>query len=245
MDIIPIISGASFCRYYEEALWTPYGEVFDIGNTTVEAILHMKHGIPPIKAGGDQDRDNGNGSLMRILPLAFYLKNIDAAQRIQIIEEVSSITHRHPRSLFACVFYVEFAINLMRYRDKQTAYAKTMEFVREHCNALYSSELPYYAPLLNGNIANMEKQRIKSSGYVVTSLITSIWRFMTTDHFEESIFNVINLGSDTDTIAAITGGLSGIFYGIEAIPIRWIQSLARKQDIHDLIVAFATRKESI
>lgn len=64
-----------FCQFYEEGYWTAYSEVFDIGNTTIRSIEKMKTASNPTECGGNKEQDNGNGSLMRILPLAFYLRD--------------------------------------------------------------------------------------------------------------------------------------------------------------------------
>jgi ADP-ribosyl-[dinitrogen reductase] hydrolase len=97
-----------FIKWYEEAYWTPFGEVFDVGNTTRIAINNLIYGIPPEKAGPSDEKSNGNGSLMRILPISFYVKNLDLDEQFDIPHKVSSITHGHPRSLIACGYYVQF-----------------------------------------------------------------------------------------------------------------------------------------
>ena len=84
----------------------------------------------------------------------------------------------------------------------------------------------------------LKEEEISSSGYVVDSLEASIWCFLKSDSYEESVFLAINLGNDTDTIAATTGGLSGIFYEFISIPDNWVQTLARKKDIYELLLEF-------
>lgn len=103
-----------FIKFYKKGYLTPYGEVFDIGNATRVAIEKMELGEKPEKCGGYSENDNGNGSLMRILPLAFYLKDISPVNKLKIIKDVSSITHSHKRSILACIIYVEYSINLIK-----------------------------------------------------------------------------------------------------------------------------------
>ena len=100
----------NFVDFYKNGAFTPYGEVFDIGISTREAIEKMCGGESPVRCGGDSDLENGNGSLMRVLPLAFYGLRMEGPQLISLVEEVSSLTHRHRRSIFACILYVKFAI---------------------------------------------------------------------------------------------------------------------------------------
>ena len=96
-----------FTEWYDTAAYTPHGKVFDIGNATAKAIKRLKDGVDPEKAGGAGERDNGNGSLMRIAPLAFT----DATDNE--IREVSAITHAHRTSTDACIIFVELMRNVM------------------------------------------------------------------------------------------------------------------------------------
>jgi len=226
-----------FCKFYYEAYWTPNNEVFDIGATTVHAIERMKQGINPVECGGSSEKDNGNGSLMRVLPLAFYLRHTDVQRKIKTIEEVSSLTHAHPRSKLACIIYVEFAMNLLDH-DKQNAYENTIEFIKEYCATNYSAELKNFDRILDNDLIRIDERDIRSSGYVIDSLEAAMWTFVTTDNYQDAVFKAINLGGDTDTIAALAGGLAGIHYGVNSISNNWIQCLARKHDIYKLIMDF-------
>jgi len=87
-----------FCKWLYEGYWTPYGKTFGVGNTTRQAISRLTKGVNPEEAGGKSEYSNGNGSLMRILPLAYYLENAEAPKKFEIIHQLSSITHAHPRS---------------------------------------------------------------------------------------------------------------------------------------------------
>ena len=87
--------------------------------------------------------------------------------------------------------------------------------------------------------SHLSQKNVRSSGYIVHSLEAAFWSFLTSESYDEVIFKAINLGGDTDTIAAIAGGVAGIYYGVEAISSNWIQCLARKDDIYDLIIRFA------
>ncbi len=108
----------NFVKWRYESFWTPFGIVFDIGISTTKAIIQYKNTNDPRKSGNNDERSNGNGSLMRILPLAFYLKDYSIENRFEIISEVSSITHAHIRSVAACFIYVEMALQLINGIDK-------------------------------------------------------------------------------------------------------------------------------
>ena len=227
-----------FMEFYFNALWTPHGEVFDVGNTIVLAIQQMSMGEPLEFCGGSSENSNGNGSLMRILPLAYYLKDTGSFEKVRIIEEVSSLTHAHKRSNLACIIYTEMAINLIKSKSKMESYEESIKFVEKYCFDKYQDELLYFRRLLNGEIYLLSKNEISSSGYVVDTLEAAIWSFLLSHNYEESIFTAINLGDDTDTIGALAGGLAGIYYGFDSINNNWIQCLARKRDIYELLLSF-------
>ena len=76
-----------------------------------------------------------------------------------------------------------------------------------------------------GSILN-EARHLNPTGYIVDSMMCAVCAFWTSESFEEAVADVANLGGDADTIAAITGGLAGAFYGFSAIPKRWTDALA-------------------
>ncbi|GKX29377.1 hypothetical protein SH1V18_18570 [Vallitalea longa] len=225
----------NFIRFYMNGYLTPYGEVFDIGNATRVAIERMLQSESPIECGGKTERDNGNGSLMRVLPLAYYAKEMSPMKRIKIVENVSSLTHAHKRAKLACIIYVEYAINLIKNNSKSDAYKQTIDFVDKYCYENYKEEIYNFSRILNGDISLLKEEDINSTGYVVDTLEASLWVFITSSDYKEAILKGINLGGDTDTIAAIIGGLAGIFYGISSIPDTWLQCLARNREICEMI----------
>ena len=81
----------------------------------------------------------------------------------------------------------------------------------------------------------LDENEIKSSGYVVDTLEAAIWCFMNTDTYKDCVLKAVNLGEDTDTVAAVAGGLAGLYYGIEAIPQEWMNILPKKEWIDELI----------
>ena len=81
---------------------------------------------------------------------------------------------------------------------------------------------------------NLEEDSIKSSGYVVDTLEAAIWCFLNTDCYKDCVLKAVNLGEDTDTVAAVAGGIAGVYYGMEAIPEEWINLLPKKEWIMEL-----------
>ena len=119
-----------FVDWLYEAYWTARGETFDVGNTSRNSIQNLKKGINPLEAGAGGEYDNGNGSLMRILPLAFYLRDKSPSQRLKITAEASSLTHSHPRSILGCFIYLDFAIRLIEGTELKTAYKQSQKEIK-------------------------------------------------------------------------------------------------------------------
>lgn len=228
--------GQNFVRWYQENYWTPHGNVFDIGIATRDAISRLEDGEKPELAGGFEDSDNGNGSLMRILPLVFYLLDKPIKERFDITKKVSSITHGHFRSVIACFYYLEFALQILAGKDKFEIYQNLQTEISNHLTSLTinPAEIAIFDRLLKGKLAKLDEDEIQSSGYVLHTLEASIWCLLTTDNYKEAVLKAVNLGSDTDTTGAVTGGLAGLLYGLDNIPKRWITQLARKEDIENL-----------
>ncbi len=231
----------SFWRWYNEGYWTPHGEVFDIGNTTFLAIANWKQGTPPLQAGGTSENSNGNGSLMRILPMAYCHKSLTFRELISRVHQVSCITHAHLRSQISCGIYISIAVSLLQGVEPQAAYLQGLENIQTiYSTSEYASEMPHFARVFSGEIDELPVEEIRSSGYVIDTLEASLWCLLNTSDYAEAVLMAVNLGGDTDTTAAVTGGLAGIYYGVENIRAEWIEQIARKQDIINLAERLAT-----
>lgn len=228
--------GRNFVRWHREAFWTAHGEVFDVGNATRIAIDRMVQGSPAGMAGPSDEASNGNGSLMRILPLLFHMNGRPLTERFELTRQVSSITHGHIRSVIACFYYLEFARQIMEGKEKFAIYRDLQRVVSGHLSALLidPAEVVIFDRLLKYDIHRLPEAEIRSSGYVIDTLEAAVWCLLTTDSYSEAVLRAVNLGQDTDTTAAVTGGLAGLLYGYDAIPSEWITRIARKDDIANL-----------
>lgn len=188
--------------------YTAHGEVFDAGIATCNAL---RTGKPQIG-----EYDNGNGSLMRILPLAFVPCTDDE------IRAVSAITHGHRISMDACVIYVHVARNLL-------AGMSIDEII---------PTLQYDKPFDRlHRINQLSAREIKSTGYVVDTLEAALWALShkaddadQSRNFRTSLLEAVNLGSDTDTIGAVAGGLAGIIYGLDEVT-DWVKTLQNREEL--------------
>jgi ADP-ribosylglycohydrolase len=228
--------GQNFVKWYHDNFWTPHGKVFDIGIATSHAIAQLARGIQPDLAGGSDEFSNGNGSLMRILPLLFNLNDKPIEERFNLTKQVSAITHGHIRSVIACFYYLEFARQILEKKNKFVIYknlqSEITDFLKNH--SVSKTEIDFFDRLLKEDIEKLPEEKIFSSGYVLHTLEASIWCLLTTDSFETTVLKAVNLGEDTDTTGAVTGGLAGLLYGIDSIPEKWLQKIARYDDINDL-----------
>ena len=221
-----------FVKWLYEGYWTPYGKVFDAGSTTRIAISRLKNGVNPLEAGLNDEFSNGNGSLMRILPLSFYLEKSDIEQQFEIIHQVSRLTHGHLRSQMACGIYIQVAVNLLIGNTPKEAYERMKNTVSDYYSKQpYITEFHNFGRVIESDISELPENVIKSSGYVIDTLEASLWCFLNNKSYADTVLTAVNLGDDTDTLGAVAGGLAGIYYGYEGIPQKWISKIARVEDI--------------
>ncbi len=232
-----------FLLWMNHADYTPHKEVFDIGNTTRRALEEYANNREedPDKFGLTDINSNGNGSLMRIIPLAFYAveKKLKDFEVLELVKKLSSITHAHEISIMGCYIYVRLVMFLLNGKDKYSAYSMTKcvdyTMFQEETQAVYSR-------LIKEDISKLVVNDINSSGYIVDSLEACIWVMLKSESFTEAIIGAVNLGNDTDTIGALTGALAGIIYGYDAIPESWLDAIARKDYLLDIFEEFSENK---
>lgn len=229
--------------WYYKASWTPYEKVFDVGMLTSKEIIRLKKLLDKkdfnllISREIEQNENtNGNGSLMRILPLVFLIKDYSIEEKYKFVKEVSALTHSHIRSCLACLIYIVYATNLLNGKDKFSAYDATKVEINAFFDKinLNKTEIAIFKRILKNNIADFSIKEINSSGYVLDTLEASLWCILNHNTFESTVLSAVNMGEDTDTTGAVTGGLAGIIYGIEKIPQKWVNSIAKIDQILNL-----------
>lgn len=236
----------NFLKWFKKGEFTPFGSAFDIGNTTRQALKRFEQGAAPLECGGNTEYDNGNGSLMRILPLLFYLQSVYGREFYQkdeafaVIHKVSALTHAHKRSQIACGLYISVAAMLPGEMNLKEAVnlgiGKAGEYYRKQEG--FAEELIFYKRLEDKDFAELPPESIKSSGYVVSTLEAAIWCLLNTENYKDCVLKAVNLGSDTDTVAAVAGGLAGLKYGYTAIPQDWLGVIVKREYIESLCNQF-------
>lgn len=235
-----------FLKWLDGGEYTARGGVFDVGIATRNAITRFSVGKPPFDCGCASEYDNGNGSLMRILPLVFYLEALYGREHmlcdesLGIIHNISALTHAHPRSQIACGIYIAVASKLMDQMSMEQAFVEGVQEIMTIYSNMpeFSSESHHYQRLLNSNFKNLEEPEIRSSGYVVDTLEAAFWCLLSTNDYKSCVLKAVNLGGDTDTVAAVAGGLAGLIYGKEAIPEEWLSKIANRELIDEICLHF-------
>lgn len=236
-----------FCDWKLHAAYTATGVVFDMGITTSKALSQYKQGVPALSCGMSGEYDNGNGSLMRIIPAALYCKyaaaDLSLDEQLAIIHDVSALTHSHPRSQMGCGIYALILMELCDGRGIagiQLGIDRAKEYYE--ANPAFSRELGSYARILGcasiTDFARTPEDEIRSGGYVVDTLEAALWCVLNTNNYRDCVLKTVNLGDDTDTVAAVAGGLAGCLYGMEGIPDGWLAGLRKAEDIEALCGAF-------
>lgn len=230
----------NFVDWLEHGVFTPYGYAYDIGFGTESAIINYERGGNPHICGGTSEENNGNGSLMRIMPACLYCcaKKMNAEEALKAIHAVGSLTHAHIRANIACGLYywmTDAVLNGEGSLIGRLQKGLDAGFACYEKKQISPNELQYYARLRD--LAAFRKtpaEDIQGSGYVVETLEAVVWTLITTDSFEKALLQVVNLGRDTDTTGAIAGGLAALYYGYDAIPEAWVNEIQRKEWIEEL-----------
>lgn len=211
-----------FTEWIKNGKYTASNKVFDIGLSTARAIAKYELEKNPDTCGGLEYNDNGNGSLMRMLPVAYYcyINKLNDDEIIQAVRDASKVTHAHDVSIMGCYIYVRYIIFLLTHKDKYASYNMIKCLDYSMFNEIARNE---YNRLLTENIQNIDIDNIDSGGYVKSTLESVIWTILNCENFKQSIIGAISLGGDTDTIAAITGSIAGIIYN--EVPEEWLNEI--------------------
>lgn len=248
----------NFVKWYDEGYWTSHGKVFDCGATTHDAIQNIKNGIEP--SGLFEDKDNGNGAMMRILPLAFIVeRDFDTTG---LIRKIAGITHGHITSSLCCEFYVDFLQKAFSRNEESLGrlHLKEPNYVQDYMphNQRYDKKIKATSlGKLYDYVSLSEEDRFteilfKPTGFVVDTL-HNIWKlswkhcgeFWQTHNnkwvndIKYCYCDAVNLGGDTDTLAALYGAILGKTAGYENLPKDWLKVIPRKDEIDDLCLRFA------
>ena len=236
----------SFAAWLYFGAYTQDGIAYDMGQTTLTAIKNYQRGLPVDRCGGRSLYDNGNGSLMRILPVILWLRVkystgfMASSSARQTLHDISALTHAHPIAMMACGIYAGVADALLNGLALPKAIDHGVNQTLNHYrqDPLFQPHVHHYEGLSDPQkLKRKARSKIRSGGYVVETLEASLWCLLTTSSFAEAVLKAVNLGHDTDTTAAVTGGLAALAYGPESIPGEWIEAIPRI----DLVIGILQR----
>lgn len=243
----------NFSRWLYDGEFTPFGKAFDEGVTCTQAIENYELDEDVSTCGKTGEFANGNGALMRILPVCLYCldRGMDNHNAVWNIHIVTALTHNHPRAKMASGLYYFMAKEIVCGSGSlnerlQVGMDKGMGFYYRNITqgSDFQQELDTYRRL-----ADIEKLRatpedgIRSSGYVVDTLEAAVWSLANTDSYRTGLLKAVNLGDDADTVGAVAGGLAGLYYGYDAIPEEWLYEIKRRDWILEMCKIAAANGE--
>jgi ADP-ribosyl-[dinitrogen reductase] hydrolase len=201
-----------FIRWWKDGENSSNGRCFDIGITTRTALSRfLRTGDP--KAGSTDPQSAGNGSVMRLAPVALRWHR-EPSRAAAAAREQSVPTHAAPAAVEGCALLAEVLIDAVATGDK--AYTLRSRRVSD----------PSVDAVARGSWRDKDRQSIRSSGYVVHTLEAALWAVDRSDSFESAVLLAANLGEDADTVGAVTGQIAGALYGLSGIPPTWRTRLA-------------------
>lgn len=220
----------NFRKWISDGDYTSVGECFDAGRTCVAAIIkYFSQNTKALESGENDELSNGNGSLMRIAPFVlFYEYSGFKGDFLELIHNASSITHAHERSKIGCGIY---SLIMQQLLEMPTKMAVSLGIAKAAKLYAQYPEFVHYKRIFEVDFKNSGRDEIKSTGYVVDTLEAALWCLLTTDNYKDCVLKAVNLGDDTDTVAAVSGGLAGALYGYDNIPKEWLDTLLKRDYI--------------
>ncbi|WP_216430135.1 ADP-ribosylglycohydrolase family protein [Arcanobacterium phocae] len=233
-----------FLNWMEHDEYCALDKNFDIGITVEPALENYRRGASALTSGGTDKYDNGNGSLMRIFPIALlnHAQKPEPQVAAQRIFNASSLTHGHKIAQLSCLIYCHFLEALLDGESLADAFEHIQYFpYTEHYKLddyawedafaallpVFSPEFSYYTP-----------EDFTATGYVVDTLAIVFYSLLNSRSYEETIQCAVSFGYDTDTYAAIAGAAAGIYYGVQEIPEAWLTALRKRDYLEDVATQF-------
>jgi ADP-ribosylglycohydrolase len=220
-----------YLRWYRDGHLSSTGRCFDIGTTVAEALHRFEWTGEPFSGSADP-RKAGNGSLMRLAPVAMcWWRDLDVA--VARAEDSSRTTHQARTAVDACRYFAALLVGALRGIDRDALLAE------DYWTG--GPLAPEIREVASGSFKRRNPPEIAGTGYVVQSLEAALWAFHNAHSYREGCLLAANLGDDSDTTAAIYGQIAGAYYGMQGIPTEWLSRLAMR----DLIDSYAERLYSL
>ena len=229
--------GERFVRWFDEGYMAAGAVVFDIGGTTRRALDRIRGGMSALEAGVDDESSNGNGSLMRILPVALYTRALPVRSAVAAAHDASRITHRHRCSQVCCAVYTLMVRQLLETGERTDALDRAFVAL----DRLYSDVADW------GDVYRQQLSKVRAfadphgGGFVVDTLWSAWLAFRDSTDFVETIERAVRYGNDTDTTACVAGGLAGLHWGLDAVPRVWREQLRVDEELRAMLETFVAK----
>jgi len=204
--------GHRLLLWYEKGYMAVDGNVFDVGAQTGRALRALRNGTPALQAGATEEQALGNGSLMRVLPLALWHRGTDDAL-VADAHAQSRVTHGHLRAQVCCALYCLWARRVIEECDDP--WRDAVQTLRRCYLADPDAERE-----LEWSVRPNDPYQTRGRGYVVDTL-HSAREAVRASSYEAVVRTAVAFGHDTDTTACVAGGIAGVRDGLDAIPLRW------------------------
>jgi ADP-ribosyl-[dinitrogen reductase] hydrolase len=212
-----------YLRWIDEGYYSSKDYAVGLGKTIINSLFrYRKTGNP--YSGRTESRYSGNGSLMRLAPIAIYYQN-NLLEACKYASLSSQTTHASAECIQACQYFCHILLNAFIAENKYQVFESRTNL-----------DLACLTSIVSCDFMKKSVDEIKGSGFVLESLEAALWAFWHTNNFKDAVLAAANLGDDADTTAAICGQLAGAYYGIDHIPVEWLRKLHRKNDIQNLVI---------
>jgi ADP-ribosylglycohydrolase len=229
--------GRVLVAWYQRGLWAVDGHVFDVGIQTAGALNRIVSGTSPGLAGASDEKANGNGSLMRCLPVGLWYGD-GGAEHVAIAAMAQSLpTHRHPWSLVSCALYATWAHTIrVEGLASEVAWETAVEITHRAVTRPWASQLhmPSQTDMQHALayvLAYVDNTQPNGSGFVLDTLTAARAIVGRASSYEDAVVAAIRLGHDTDTTAAVVGGVAGLYFDI---PKRWLTHMRGMDPVYKL-----------
>lgn len=215
-----------YVNWMQNGYLSSTGICFDIGNATSAALQRFLRTAEPY-SGNTDPRSAGNGPIMRLVPVPmYYYPDQTAATEHAALS--SRTTHAATECVDACRLYARLLCRAFEGHDKDAILFAAADTPDDPPFA------PRVAAIAAGEYRTKSRDEISGSGYVVDSLEAALWCFYQTDTYRDAILLAVNLGDDADTTAAVCGQIAGAYYGVDGIPLTWLDKLTMRDEIEQL-----------
>jgi len=221
-----------YSAWFDEGYMSAAGRSIGCGKTVLRALMRFKAhqcsecGNTRLKKGA------GNGSLMRIAPVAIYYRH-SLKTAMEMAAKSSYTTHGLKVCADACMLYTGLIVGALHGMSKETLLARNYFAVLQSLLPAYRFE-PEVCEVMEGSYKTKSRDAIKSGGYVIDTMEAALWAFYHTESFDRGVLQAVNLGHDADTVGAVYGQLAGAFYGIEGIGEVYVDGLIKRGEIKEI-----------